>query len=183
MTAPQPPPPWTQPPTVKVKRPINPWMIIGWIILGSLVLCGGGCGAVILLGASTTTTTTGPPIVVAGGNTTVAPPTSVGEVTTTAAPYVPVPTDFAIEVIELERSCFGSAGCNVTFTIAPTYVGAVPAVGDFQVLYDVQGAESAKTGNFSVVGGEFVDLDRDVVQVPTGAVLAAVPTRVLPGSR
>lgn len=46
-----------QPTTVRVKRPVNPWMIIGWIILGTVVLCGGGCGAVLILGASTTTTT------------------------------------------------------------------------------------------------------------------------------
>jgi hypothetical protein len=48
-----------------VKKPVNPWMVIGWIILGGFLLCGGGCAAVIAITAlgstvSTTTTTIGP---------------------------------------------------------------------------------------------------------------------------
>lgn len=47
-----------------VKKPTNPWTIIGWIVVVSLFVCGGGCAAVVgitALGAAnrpTTTTTT-----------------------------------------------------------------------------------------------------------------------------
>jgi hypothetical protein len=151
--------------TVRVKRPTNPWMIIGWIILGSFVLCGGGCGAIILLGASTTTTTTTPGA---------ASPT-------TAAEAAPAPTDFTIEVIETERSCYGSAGCVVSYRIVPAYIGAVPlGTTRWQVIYDVTGAESPKSDNFEVKGADFTKVSDGYITVPEGAVIVATPTRVVP---
>lgn len=45
--------------------------------------------------------------------------------TTTVPPAVvlPKPADFTIAVKVLEKKCFGSAGCNVTYQIDPKYTG------------------------------------------------------------
>lgn len=117
-----------------------------------------------------TTPSTKPP-------TTTEPPTT----TTTAAPYTPVPTDFKIEVVELERSCFGSAGCNVRFSINPTYVGAqMPSpTGTYTVLYAIQGADSPKTGSFTLTGGQIRYDKQDSASTPGNGPLLAVVTRVL----
>ena len=40
------------------------------------------------------------------------------------ATELPAPEDFEISVRVTEKQCFGSAGCNVSFTIDPTYVGS-----------------------------------------------------------
>lgn len=120
--------------------------------------------------ASSTTTTSTP-----------APPPT--EPITTAPPYTPAPADFAIEVIELERQCFGSAGCNVTYRINPTYVGAVaPAPSEtFTVTYDLQGGDSPESGSFTVRNGQARTSHEEHTQIPPGGALTAVPTRVLPG--
>jgi len=145
-------------------------MIIGWILLGSFVLCGGGCAAIIGIGAlGSVTTTTRPPGTVVAGASSEAPD---------ALPP-PAPTDFAIEVIELERSCFGSAGCNVRYTISPTYVGTALPEGEFEVLYDVAGADQAKSDSFTVRDGQFSDISDVMVSAPECGVLTATPTRVL----
>ena len=62
---PYPPPYQYQPAGPPPKKPVNPWMIVGWLVLGTMILCGGGCGAVLGITAlgstvSTTTTTTRP---------------------------------------------------------------------------------------------------------------------------
>lgn len=102
--------------------------------------------------------------------------------TTTEAVYMPTPADFSIEVIEVERSCFGSAGCNITYRINPTYIGATKPPKDlaYTVLYDLKGAESPKTGNFEVDGEQVKMQRQDSVSTPVGAKLTATPTRVLP---
>lgn len=112
---------------------------------------------------------------------TTAPPTT-QPATTTAAPYTPVATDFKIEVIELERSCFGSAGCNVSYRINPTYVGAQPSTstGKLTVLYTINGADSPKTGSFTIQGDQARYMEEDYVSgVAAGVSLTATPTRVL----
>lgn len=145
-------------------------MIIGWILLGSFVLCGGGCGAIIMLGATTSTveqTTTG----TAGPLATVA---------STVPAAAPLPTDFTIEVIELSRTCYGSTvGCSVSYQLQPTYIGATPLTGAYEVLYEVTGANGQKSDSFTVRGASFSGLSERFVSVAEGAVLVATPTRVI----
>ena len=59
-----------------------------------------------------------------------------------AAFTLPAPTDFVIGVTELQRHCFGSAGCNVIYTITASYVGTatIPANESFRVLYTLTGS-------------------------------------------
>jgi len=60
-------------------------------------------------------------------------------------------------------------GCSVTYQVQPTYIGATPLSGAFEVLYDVTGAEAQKSDSFTV----------RYVTVAEGAVLVATPTRVI----
>jgi hypothetical protein len=76
--------------------------------------------------------------------------------TTTVAEVPPRATDFTLNVVETQRDCFGSAGCNVQYRIVPTYVGmgSVPK-GSYTLLYAVSGLSDSKTGNIAVSNGRF----------------------------
>jgi hypothetical protein len=41
----------------------------------------------------------------------------------TAAGFTPRKSDFEIGIKILEKKCFGSAGCSLTYRIKPKYVG------------------------------------------------------------
>jgi hypothetical protein len=102
--------------------------------------------------------------------------------TTTTIAYVPVPTDFQIGIVETRRSCFGSAGCNITFQIDPSYVGtsSLSPSKTYTVVYQVNGGDSPKTANFTITGSQ-ASFREDTISTPPGANLSAVATRVLPG--
>ena len=72
------------------------------------------------------------------------------------ADMVPAVTDFRIDVRTLRKQCFGSAGCNVTYQIDPTYTGpALPGWKTYRVVYEVTGGEDGPaTNNFTVTGGQ-----------------------------
>jgi hypothetical protein len=76
---------------------------------------------------------------------------------TTAAPRVmPRASDFTLNLVELSRHCFGSAGCNVTYRIVPTYTGTGNTdTMSFTMLYEVLGGEASQTGSIKVVKGHF----------------------------
>lgn len=74
---------------------------------------------------------------------------------TTAKPeaHVPEPADFALELIETERSCFGSAGCNISYQVKPSYTGPKPMDdSSYTVIYNITGGEDTKTANFNMKG-------------------------------
>jgi hypothetical protein len=103
--------------------------------------------------------------------------------TTTAAPYVPQPTDFAINVVTLEKSCFGSAGCNITYTVELSYVGQPLDPSDtWQVIYDIAGGEQTQTETIEVTGSNYSYSPESFIQTPSeGAVLTATVTMVREG--
>lgn len=105
-------------------------------------------------------------------------------VATKAGPYTPVPTDFGIEILTLEQSCFGSAGCNVTYQIKVTYLGAqLPASGQtFIVSYDLLGGEDPEVGSFTIRDGTVTSSSRELIQTPPNPALSAVPKQVVKGS-
>jgi len=114
--------------------------------------------------------------------------------TTTASRYVPVrttttpppvvmpkPADFAITVHILEKTCFGSAGCNVTYRIEPNYTGASPLPNkEIIVVYEVRGGEDAQINRFTISGGqaEFPSEER-ISTKSSKAELTAVATQVI----
>lgn len=68
----------------------------------------------------------------------------------------PTPASFTVTVKVLKKKCFGSAGCNVTYRIAPEYTGGAldPAV-TWLVTYEVHGVEDGPAVNtFEVTGDE-----------------------------
>ena len=66
-----------------------------------------------------------------------------------AAAAPPPPEAFTIGITLLEKKCFGSAGCNVTFRIDPTYTGT-GSVEDVEVTYEVVGGEDPLINTFTV---------------------------------
>lgn len=101
---------------------------------------------------------------------------------TTTAFALPDPGDFVIQIIELERNCFGSAGCNVQYSVSPSYIGpgVIPDDAKFKVLYQINGAESPKTGYMTVRDGGFYGDEEGYVSTPSGGqALTATVTQVI----
>ena len=96
---------------------------------------------------------------------------------TTAATYVPTPADFTIEIVELSRSCFGSAGCNITYKINPTYSGQPtdPTV-TYTVVYSIAGASGDKSDNFTMKGTQAKVPTEDFISTPPNPTLTATVT-------
>jgi hypothetical protein len=140
-----------------------------------------GLTAMAILGSACA----GPPKVIdaapAGSVTTYVAPTTTTPPTTVGA-YTPTPADFQIEIIETERSCFGSAGCNVGYKINPTYTGAQHAdpKRTFTVIYEITGGDDPKTANFTLTGEKWQQFGSQAhISTPTNPTLAATVTRVV----
>jgi hypothetical protein len=70
--------------------------------------------------------------------------------------FDPKPVDFKVGIKIRKKKCFGSAGCNVTYQIKPSYVGdqPLPDNGVIEVTYEVTGDESGPSINTFTVDGE-----------------------------
>lgn len=81
----------------------------------------------------------------------------------------------------LEQSCFGSAGCNVTYRIDVTYLGAQLPDPDetFRIVYELQGGEDQKVGSFTVSGDRISYPSEDFISTPPNPVLVATATNVV----
>ncbi len=101
--------------------------------------------------------------------------------TTTTLPFAPTAADFTIEIIELRRACFGSAGCNVTYRINPSYIGGQvpPRDADYTVLYEVTGGESPMLDNFTLKGTEMSFRAESTISTPADVPITATVTRVI----
>lgn len=163
-TPPQPPiqfPPAPAPP----QPPSHPWSgrwafalygVLAGLVLGSLVFAGGSDDG--------TTATPAPTVTVTQTAPAKAAPT---EAPTTEAPapatYTPHKSDWVVGVKKKEQQCFGSAGCSVTVTIDPAYVGSdpLPDSGTVEVTYQLSGDTSGPVvGTFTVEGGQ-VSYDKE----------------------
>jgi hypothetical protein len=71
---------------------------------------------------------------------------------------IPTPDQMAIEVKVVEKKCFGSAGCVLTYTLKPTYTGADSDLSgtSFTVVYEVLGGEEPRIGRLRVVNKEIL---------------------------
>ena len=109
---------------------------------------------------------------------------------TPAAPApvaLPKTTDFTLAVKVLKKSCFGSAGCNITYRIDPTYNGApFPSGVKFEVVYQVNGGQDPQINHFTIGAGDGPGnswqasvQDEEMIQTKSSsAVLTAVVTDV-----
>lgn len=94
-------------------------------------------------------------------STTTDPPTT--EAATTTSPST-TPTaatadlaDFMVELIVVEKQCFGSAGCNVTIEPELFYDGPpLPSSARYTLVYEVQGGEDGPlTFNIDIEGDSY----------------------------
>lgn len=124
---------------------------IAGLLLGAGIGAGAGGGATPTAEPAPTTTVT----------VTSAPDRTEGASEPTEAPTSEVPaggytahkSDWKVGVKVKEKQCFGSAGCSVTVTIDPKYVGATPLpdTGTIEVTYEISGDTSGPVvGTFTV---------------------------------
>lgn len=95
--------------------------------------------------------------------------------------HAPAASDFQLEIKILEKSCFGSAGCNITYRVDMVYRGAGPLNPNvtYEVTYEIRGAEDPKISTMTVTGDQYRREERDLVQTPSkNSVLTAVVTAV-----
>lgn len=78
-------------------------------------------------------------------------------------PELPKPADFKIRVKILEKQCFGSAGCLVTYQIDPTYEGTAETPDDrtISVIYEVRGGEDGPQINTFTITGDTAEFDAE----------------------
>ena len=112
-----------------------------------IIAVAGAFGLGVAVVAVGSTDTTGTPA---------ATPTRTGE-SDEPAGFIPKKSDFEIGVKILEKKCFRSGGCSISYRIQPKYVGAqeLPDEGTIEVSYRVTGDESGPRQNtFEIVGGQ-----------------------------
>ena len=155
-------------------------IVVGLVVAFILVVL---LGAVTVLGTTKKTTTTtaaranSPTQTYASPN----PPTTERRTTTTAAPvHVPTPEDFTLEVIETKRSCFGSAGCNVTYKVIPSYNGPPPSSSKtYTIIYEVTGGDDVKSNNFTMKGTDAKVPSEEFISTSANTPISAAVTRVV----
>jgi hypothetical protein len=116
------------------------------------------------------------------------PETPVATVTTeepvTTEPPAPVrPRDFAVAISVVEKECFGSAGCVLTYRVSPRHIGAAPLPLDgvaLTVVFRVLGGGDEQIDSFTVLDGTIEAPEEKTVQTPSSAArLTARVTQVL----
>jgi len=100
-----------------------------------------------------------------------------------AAKVKPDPKGFTIGVKTLKKECFGSAGCNITFRIDPSYNGtAYTDTTTWEVVYQVNGGEDPLTNRFTLHGGQASFDEEEFIQTKSSsAVLSAVVVEINEG--
>ena len=91
----------------------------------------------------------------------------------------PKTKEFKVGIKILEKTCFGSAGCNVTYRIAPEYVGETPLPdgGTIEVTYEVKGLDDSSINTFTIEGGTASFDEKEIGSTPTtNGKLSAVVT-------
>jgi hypothetical protein len=150
----------------------------GWIVpviagLAVLLLAAAGLAGWALLSRPTTPTAAPSPTRI----NVVAPPNDPPPAVIYSTPS---PSDFVLTIKTLEKKCFGSAGCLVTFRIELSYSGPKldPSV-TYEVTYDVTGAEDPLTNTLELTGDEYsTDREQTVSTASSKAKLRATVTSV-----
>lgn len=86
-------------------------------------------------------------------------------------PPLPSPEDFAIELRILSKQCFGSAGCNVSYSIEPVYLGSEP-LDDVSatVTYEVLGGDSGpQINSFTLDGDTITYREEEFISIPSSS--------------
>lgn len=103
--------------------------------------------------------------------------------TTTPAAYVRPLTnaDFSVDITVLSKKCFGSAGCNVKYSINPTFNGSSSELRGrhFRVVYEILGGDEPQIGNFKLNGTSASMTETEMIQASDDAELTAKVTNVV----
>lgn len=95
--------------------------------------------------------------------------------------HTPDPDEFSVRVKILKKQCFGSAGCNVTYSIRVGYNGpALDPEQEYEVTYEVTGIEDGPAINtFTIQGDEVTYQEEEFAQIASSSkVLRAKATEV-----
>src|SRR5690625_4226179 len=80
--------------------------------------------------------------------------------------YTPTPENFELTIVETERLCYGSAGCNVSYRVELGYGGPpLDPSTTYELTYEVLGAEDKKISTMEVTGDQHT-VNEDFVSVP-----------------
>jgi hypothetical protein len=96
-------------------------------------------------------------------------------------PVVPKAEDFTLTVKTLEKTCFGSAGCSITYRIDVGYDGpTLDPSNTYEVVYEVRGGEDGPQINTLTVEGDqsSVDSEETISTSSASRKLTAVATSV-----
>ncbi len=160
------------------KRPDAQTRIIAWVAIGFVLLGVVGVGG-YLIGRSQNNT---PSESSAGSLSSTSSESTVAS-TTRARSRTPVTgADFRIDVTVTEKKCYGSAGCNLTYTISPTFLGATKDLEgrSFKVIYEVTGGDDPEIGNFTLTGTNMRYTESSRISTPSAdPVLSAQVTSVV----
>jgi hypothetical protein len=100
-----------------------------------------------------------------------------------SANYTPVASDFALAIKVTRKECFGSAGCNVDFTVDFAKIGPrVPEDGSFTVTFDVRGGEDPLTDTIEVTDGNYSPLEESIGTASSSSKLSVHITDVASSS-
>ncbi|MBB5786723.1 hypothetical protein [Jiangella mangrovi] len=95
--------------------------------------------------------------------------------------YEPTPEDYLLTIKVLEQTCFGSAGCNVSYRIEVTslYLGEVDPNATYELTYEIQGGEDTRINTLEITGDRYSVDEQEMVSTPSeDTELAAVVTDV-----
>lgn len=82
------------------------------------------------------------------------------------------PSDFKLKVRTLQKQCFGSAGCNITFQIEVVEYGGPDDLGEqrFRVVYEVRGGEDGpQTNNLIFEGDGYSYEEEETIQTSSSS--------------
>lgn len=112
-------------------------------------------------------------------------PATVAAQPSTPPPYMPTAADFTVAIQVTSKHCFGSAGCNVTYRIQPTYVGHTPLdpAQQYTVTYQVTGPKDGpQINSFTIQGTQATINQEEIADVPSSQTqMTAQVTEVLQG--
>lgn len=178
-TAPQPPQPgWHG---YEVKKKSKKPLVIGSIVAGLVLCCGGVVGVVANSDSGKKGLSDGSNGVKAV-TTSTAPTTKKPDPLPTKGAHVPTVKDIVLKVKVTKKQCFGSAGCLVDFRIDTlTYNGEDMGTDKtYEVIYEVKGLKDPYTNTLTLNGdGSFEYQKEESGQTATTKVaLKAVVTSV-----
>jgi hypothetical protein len=151
----------TPPPVKKSKT-----RLILAIVGGVLVLCCGG-GVIAAINGDSKPDAKKDPNSIAAPEATAAAGAETADqpaepVVEPKAEYTPKAGDFKLKVKVLDKQCFGSAGCNVTYRVVPVYTGdSFSSDREAEVTYEVHGLEDTATSTFTMDGTGSANLNSE----------------------